>query len=303
MRRVLLAALAAAIMVAGLAGYQAGGASAADTPALADLEVVSVSGSPAAVSPPGGIVVYTITAKNDGPAPALARVHDDTTAGTYEAVDSHLPAEGCTTSGANTVDCDVTLLPGGDVSFTVAIRTPATAGPITNTATVSVSPSDPLGVVDSNNANDSKSATTAVTNDTTTSASLVQPGGTLRYKQSVLTNTGDTSVIVTLDTAPGGTCGTGTCGAGLGVDFDPNPAYQGHVSIDVSFGSGDPCRGNGAPKCFGLWVRKNGTTSPIQSCPGIDPTLPCLSSVFKVGNAFHWIVQMDSDDPDLLPLK
>jgi uncharacterized repeat protein (TIGR01451 family) len=134
-----------------------------------DLSVV-MSDSPDPVTA-GGVITYTITVDNAGPADAADVVLDDPTPA-FTTFVSLASAEGWTCStppvrGTGVVSCSTASLPdGANVAFTLVVRVnPGTpAGVILNTATVSYTTSDP------NPANNVATATTTV-------ARVPLPGG------------------------------------------------------------------------------------------------------------------------------
>jgi hypothetical protein len=303
MRRVALSILAVAAALTGAltaVGPSAGAAG------LIDLSATSVS-SPAAVSPPGGLVIYTATFRNEG-AVAVAGVFSNTTdGGTILEVDADTT---CSASGL-TVVCRDTLDPGAVKIVEVVVQTPLTAGStVTNTSSAAVDPSL-IQVLDVFPANDTSTVVTTVQASTGVgSAAFVPEGGTLSYKKHKLTvreaELGvvaflqDTPAVIALD------CGGQPCREGLRVDFDQDPRFAGVVDVDVNFGISDPCRGLGAEKCRPLYFFKPGMPrpAPIDLCGVAAADVPCLESTYKAGNEFHFVVVMTTDDPDLLtPIK
>src|SRR5207237_603051 len=77
-------------------------------------------------------------------------------------------------------------------------------------------------------------------------------------------------------------------------------------AIDVDFGPGDPCRGLGNENCHPLFFRKGALapTQPLPVCGTQGADDPCQETVYKSGTEFHFVVVMQTDDPDLLtPVK
>jgi uncharacterized repeat protein (TIGR01451 family) len=136
------------------AGNNSSTASTAVAAAVADL---SITKTPAA-GPygTGSSLTYTILVTNGGPNVANNVVVTDVLpAGTtYQ---SSTPAGAC--SGTTTITCNAgTLANGASASFTMTIALPTTAGPITNTATVSAAASSP----DTNLGNNTATSTITV---------------------------------------------------------------------------------------------------------------------------------------------
>jgi hypothetical protein len=303
MRRVALSILAVA---AALSGILAAIGPSAGAQGLIDLSATSVS-SPAAVSPPGGLVIYTATFRNEG-ALAIAGVFTNTTVGgTILSVDAD---DTCGTTG-NTVTCRDTLAAGASKVVELIVQTPLTAGStVTNTSTAAVDPGL-VSVLDLYPENDTSTVVTAVQATTGVgSAAFVPEGGTLAYKKHLLTvREAELGVVAFLQDTPTVTnldCGGQPCQEGLRVDFDQDPRFAGLVDVDVNFGISDPCRGLGAEKCRPLFYFKPemAAPAPIGLCGIASPDVPCLESTYKDGNQFHFVVVMTTDDPDLLtPVK
>lgn len=303
MRKVFSAVAAITALAATLVGFTPAPGIAAES--VADLSV-SVDDSPDQVSPPGGIVLYTVTVANNGPVAAPAADFRDTTrGGAFVRSLSLLPA-GCSgpADGAAdpTIDCRFLAFPAGATrTIEVAIRTPASVGQVTNTVSASIPPG---AVFDNNPANDSATDTTAVTATSDGAASLLTQGQSLTYKTHTLTVTSAVNGIITaLSTAPaeGAQCGDSACGDGLRVWFDSNPRFQGLVSVDVNFGKGDPCRGLGKESCTSLYSRKDGVVTVVPLCSAAPTASPCIEQIYKVDGHIHHSVRMRSEDPDLLP--
>jgi hypothetical protein len=49
-------------------------------------------------------------------------------------------------------------------------------------------------------------------------------------------------------------------------------------------------------------MRKNGVITQVPFCADAPTASPCIESVYKTpGGNLHWVVRMNSTDPDLLP--
>lgn len=301
MRRVALSILAAA---AALTGAVAAISTPAGADGLVDLSATTVS-SPAAVSPPGALVIYTSTFRNEGAVAVEGVFTNSTSGGTILEVNADST---CSTSGSS-IACHDTLDPGEAKVVEVVVQSPATAGAvITNSASAKVDP-ELVQVLDLFPANDTSTVSTTVQESTGVgSAGFVPEGGTLTYKKHVLTvREAQLGVVAFLrDTTAPSTidCGGVPCGAGLNVDFDQDPRFFGVVEVDVNFGAGDPCRGIGNPACHPLYFRKIATdltAEPVPACGTEAEGDPCLERTYKVGTEFHFVVVMETNDPDLLP--
>lgn len=303
MRRVALSILAvAAALTSALAavGTPAGAAG------LIDLSATTVS-SPEAVSPPGALLISTATFRNEG-ALAVAGVFTTTTTG--GTIVDLLADDTCSAAGA-TVTCRDTLAAGATKVVELIVQTPLTAGSaVTATSSAAVDPGL-VQVLDLFPANDNSTVVTAVQETTGVgSAAFVPEGGTLAYKQHLLTvRQAELGVVAFLEDTPAVTsldCGGQPCREGLRVDFDQDPRFAGLVDVDVNFGISDPCRGLGADKCRPLFYLKPdmAAPAPIDLCGVATQHVPCLESTYKTGTEFHFVVVMTTDDPDLLtPIK
>jgi hypothetical protein len=323
MRKAMLAAVAAASSIFGLLGLMSTPAAAADATTVADL-AITVTGVPDHVSPPGGTVVYKITASTAGDAP-VAPVHivDTTTGGTYRAEASQL-APGCTTTAGHnpSVTCDITLTPGAPVTFYVGIATDAVVGSATNHAHINFQPGFDVGVVDPNLGNNDASVTTPVDNSNS-SATYLREGESTTFQTHKLTvRTSATGIITKLTTAPAGgaQCGTTSCKQGLRVLFYETARYSGKVGVDLNFGATYPCGSATIANCKPLYYRKtnSGAVTQMPRCATAADSL-CWESIERrtVSGAppadddscsstsqWHVIVRMNTDDPDLLaPIK
>jgi hypothetical protein len=253
-------------------------------------------------------VYYTATFKNEGAIDVAGLFTDATSNGKLVSASSSLPGA-CTIPAAGTSDpsvsCAATLAAGASFTVEVIVQSPLTApSAVSNTATARVDPSL-VQVLDLFTTNDSASVTTPVRATTGVGAAgFVQEGQTLTYKKHVLTvREAELGVVATLNDvlAPQGVdCGGSPCQDGLHAEYDQDPRFFGTVEINVNFGAGDPCRGLGA-NCHPLWFRKTvtSTTEPMRACGSQDPNDPCLESMYKVGTEFHYVVVMDTDDPDI----
>jgi len=302
MRRVALAAVALAMAFTGAVVTSTTPAGAAG---IVDLSASSAS-SPAAVSPPGALVFYTATFRNEGSV-TVAGTFTNTTSG--GAVLSHTGDPACTRAGA-TITCEASLPPSGVLTVQVIAQTPTTAGStVTNSSSARVNPG-PLQLVDLVPGNDDSTVTTPVQATTGGgSAAFVQEGGSLSYKKHVLTvRDAELGVVAYMTDTPAVTtlnCGGSPCQEGLRVDYDQSPQFAGLVQVDVNFGTSEPCRGVGNTNCRPLFFKKpDQPVQPVPSCTTAPEDVPCLESVSKINNEFHFIVVMDSTDPDLLsPVK
>ncbi len=90
-------------------------------------------------------LTYTIQVQNLGQANAATVQVVDTIPATTTFVSANAPA-GWSCSGSTTVTCSLTgtMAQGASATITIAVTSPSTAGPITNTATVSSTTADPV---------------------------------------------------------------------------------------------------------------------------------------------------------------
>jgi hypothetical protein len=253
-------------------------------------------------------VLYRVIVRNLGPSVAPVTATDSTSGGTYVAGSSTLPA-GCSAPADGTVNpvisCNFGVqLAGWSAQLSVAIRTPAAAGTVTNTASVEVPPSS-LGVIDDNPSNDTASVATPVTNDVAGSAALLQVGETMAFQAHRLTvRSAAKGVIATMRVAPanGDMCGTSPCDTGLHVGFDTDPQYQGQLGLWLDFGKGNPCRGIGSGSdCAALFMRKDGVVTRVPTCAAAPSASPCIEETSKDGPVIRWLVRLGSEDPDFVP--
>jgi hypothetical protein len=305
MKRVSILAVAIALAPVTLAAP-------ASAQSVADLSVTAVS-APATVSPPGGIAVHRVTITNNGPSAAPANAQVTTTGGAaFVAASSQLPS-GCSAPANGTinpvVNCTFSVLfpasSGDRHELKVALRTPSEVGSVGSTSTVAIPPGQ-ITIVDDNQANNSATISTPVVASTSGSAALVQQGESLGFLSHLFSVRSSTNgVIAYLNSVPAGTdpteCGGVPCGAGLLLDFEPDPYYSGSGAIEIQFDSTDPCRGLGAPAaCADLYMRKNGATTKLASC-ALPTSILCIESLTKVGRDFRWTVRVDSNDPEFIP--
>ncbi|NND48113.1 MAG: DUF11 domain-containing protein, partial [Woeseiaceae bacterium] len=154
----------------------------------------------------GDPLTYELTVSNLGPGPATqVELTDTLPAGvTYQ---SSTPSTGSCSESAGVVTCDLgTIANGASENVTIVVTAPATAGVITNTASVTTARIDP------NSANDSASADTTVTVPGEADLALTQSDSpdpvlvnqTLSYSLLV-DNLGpdDATAVVLTDTLPG----------------------------------------------------------------------------------------------------
>jgi uncharacterized repeat protein (TIGR01451 family) len=302
MRRALLAVVIAAL--AGVVGLPA-------VPAHAVLGVqadlaVTAAGTPATVAPPGGNVIYDVTATNNGPAPSVVVNFTDTVSGggTIIAGETSVPA-GCTVGNATVTCDDLVVISGQPRAFKVVVKTPSSIGNVVNSAHIS---SDIAGL-DENASNDNAQVSTPVTDNTNGSGSLVLSGQCLAYKDSKICVPQEVrGVIVALTDAnlAGADCGGRPCAAGINVGFTQDDEYKAEdpthpLVVDLSFGKGYPCRSL-SEKCADIYVRESagGPTYKLPLCLPGNVFTPCEVERHKIGADVHWTINMLSNDPDLL---
>jgi len=136
---------------------------------VSDLVISNTNRQTTVVS--GAAVTYTITATNKGPDPVTGATVADTlpaslTGATWSCTAS--TGSGCTASGTGSInDAAVNLLSGGTATYTLKATLNATAtGNLVNTATITV----PVGVTDTNAANNTSTDTDKVLNQPPVSA-------------------------------------------------------------------------------------------------------------------------------------
>ncbi|HYO76123.1 MAG TPA: IPTL-CTERM sorting domain-containing protein [Thermoanaerobaculia bacterium] len=107
---------------------------------VADLGITKTAAAPTVTA--GDAITYTIAVTNNGPASATGvTVTDVLPAGTTFV--SATPSQG-TCTGTTTITCSAgTLASGTTMNITLIVNAPSTAGPITNTATVTAAQADP----------------------------------------------------------------------------------------------------------------------------------------------------------------
>lgn len=113
-------------------------------PLTADLSITKSDG--VATVAPGGSVTYAIAASNAGPDPVLGATVSDTFPADLSCSWTCAGAGGgtCTAAGAGNINDAVNLPVGGSVTYTASCSvSPAAAGTLSNTATVSFTGSDP----------------------------------------------------------------------------------------------------------------------------------------------------------------
>lgn len=322
MRKVLLAVALAGVTIAGAVGV----ASPAGALGIVDLAATSAS-DPGTVAPPGALVRYAVSFSNT-PDSLLSGTGTGTNqtvgGGTFVGLDGD--ASGCGVDGTvdPVVTCDLSLAPGETKAFGVIVKTPATAGELTNTSTVSADP-DLLGVIpDVNAANNAQTSVTTVTAPAVGTAAFLRPGDTLTWRNHVMSIKSlaaqSVGVVASMEdavVAPGTACGEQQCSTeGLRYGFEGGNAgepYEGRVTIMVDFEADDPCYGYGAPKCFALYYRlpdpltneiaPNAPAAGVRRCDveGLGIKEPCLRRVQKIGAGFVYEVEANTNDPEIIP--
>jgi len=196
----------------------------------ADLSIVK--SAPATVDA-GGSITYTLAVANLGPSPANGASYTDALPAGVTPISAACGGEngGAACGGqpgivGNTVSGTVAALPsGGAVVVTIVVTAPASAGTLTNVATVA----PPAGVVDPNTGNNASSVDTQIiVGATAANLSVVKTGpasalagGQIAYT-IVVTNQGpDTAIAATL--------------------ADPTPADLTFVSASAPCAGGFPC--------------------------------------------------------------
>ena len=310
MRRLVLSVLTASVAL--LAASIVAVPTPAGAAGLVDLSA-STTSNPAAVSPPGALAIYTARFANEGALSVAGVFTNATSNGTLVEATASLP--GCTVpaiGAANpTITCKATLAAGQVLVLEVVVQSPLTVPTtMTNSSSARVDPSL-VQVLDLFTANDNASVVTPVQETFGVgAAAFVKKGGTLSFRKHVLTvREAALGVVAFMNDTPApqtADCGGVPCQEGLRVDFDQDPRFAGLVAVDVNFGIGDPCRGIGNESCHPLFFRKGplAPTAPILACGQQGPNDPCLESTYKTGTEFHFVVVMETDDPDLLtPIK
>jgi hypothetical protein len=321
MRRLVLSVLGAAVAL--LAASFVTVSTPAGALGIVDLSASATANPALAVSPPGALVIYTAVFKNEGTVYTVGTFTNASDRGTLVSASvSDITPESCTIpasgAAAPTISCGATLAAGESFQVRVVIQSPTTVGAfITNTskATATDSLYNTVDTVqDLIVANNTKTLTTQVNASDTAagSAGFVRPGGTLTYKKHVLTvRAAELGVVAYMSDVPAVQtvhCGSPTtpCQEGLRADFDQNPDFDGLVAIDVDFGFNDPCHGLGNDACHPLFWRKNNAidATAFEGCPATTPNAPCLERTYKLNNEFHYVVVLDTHDPDVVsPVK
>lgn len=190
----------------------------------ADLGITKTDGVSTVTA--GGSTTYTITASNAGPSAVTGATVTDTFVAALGTPNWTCVGAGggtCTAAGSGNISDTVNLPAGGSVTYTVSANISASAtGSLVNTATVT----EPMGVTDSNQMNNSQTDTDSISLAAdlsitkTDGVSTVSPGGSTTYTITA-SNAGPsnaTGATVT-DTLPMGISGaTWTCvGAGGGT--------------------------------------------------------------------------------------
>jgi len=212
-----------------------------DTPfPQTDLGVTKVS-APATYTP-GGTVVWTIVATNNGPSTINGGTVTDlfpaaVTSASWTCTAS--AGSSCTLSNGNgNISTTVNLLPSGTATFIVTAQiSPTATGNLTNTVTVNT----PAGVTDSNPSNNSATETDTpapvadLRMSKTDGSATYTPGGSTTYT-IVVTNDGPSAVTgatVTDSLPAGATSGSWTCAASAGSSCTA-AAGNGSINTTVS---------------------------------------------------------------------
>ncbi|MDQ3107606.1 MAG: hypothetical protein M3Q68_07360, partial [Actinomycetota bacterium] len=286
MRRPILAVLA---VLAALTSVLATSSAPAGAAGVVDLSA-SAASSPLAVSPPGALVFYTATFANEGAVAVDAILTNTTSNGS---VVSFTGDSTCARSGAE-ITCIDSLAPGETKVVSVVVQSPLTApSTIANVSRARVNPGL-VQVVDLATANNDATITTPVRASTGVGAAgFAREGDTIPFRKHVLTVLeADLGVVAFLNDVPDvqtANCGGQPCQEGLRADYDQDPRFAGKVSIDVNFGSSEPCRGIGNDRCHPLFYRVSPTspTFPVLRCGEEGAAKVCGTGVRKIGNQFH----------------
>jgi hypothetical protein len=311
MRRALLALTCAVALTAALLGTTLSPAGAQSL--IIDLGV-TVSDFPDPIGPGNG-TVYTVTVTNHDETGILTAPDvrlNNTTTGTVDVAQSTLAddsADGQCAVIANVIDCEFgDLAPGASRTIEVVAVSGLAQTSISDTATVSHGPSNPLAaILDQNPDNNTDSEETTV--DSTVSTGYVAPGQCTHFNAAghdhdlCVPSDEENGVIVTQFAGADAEDG----GPTVQVDFSDDPDFQAAVVLDLNWGQGPACRGLGVPSgCFELRHRKTigeGAFVQMAHCPGVDGE-PCLADVYKTPPTnVHFVVHTDSDDPEIGPLK
>ncbi len=252
------------------------------TPAPADLSITKTSDP--ATATVGSNVEYTIVVTNNGPGAATDVVVTDVLPAGTTLVSA---SAGC--SGTTTVTCTVgTLAAGASATIELVVTMPSTPGPVSNTASVDSSSTDPTP------GNDASTAETAVgldPADLSITKTADRPnalvGSNVEYT-IVVTNNGPgeaTDVVVTDELPPGTTlvsssagctgtttvtCTVGTLASGASATIElvvTMPSTPGPVvnTATVESSSTDPTPGNDSS------TATVGAQLPADSVPALSP--------------------------------
>ncbi|MCB1057057.1 MAG: DUF11 domain-containing protein, partial [Acidobacteria bacterium] len=205
---------------------------------VVDLAVSKTNGT--TTSTPGGTTTYTITVSNSGPSNAVGATVTDTFPGILSGVTWTCAASAgssCTAAGSGNISDVVTVLAGGNVTYSATGTIDAAAtGSLSNTASATA-PAGTLECVTANNSatdTDTLSASSDLavtkTNGTTTSV----PGNPTTYTIAV-TNNGPSDAVgaSVTDTFPAALSGvTWTCAASAGSSC--TAAGSGDISDTVT---------------------------------------------------------------------
>jgi RHS repeat-associated protein/uncharacterized repeat protein (TIGR01451 family) len=211
--------------------------------------------------PAGGSLTYTITATNNGPDPATGVVITDTLPAAVTFVSA---SSGCTVSGT-TVACGIgNLASGQQAARTITATAPASAGSVTNSATIAGNETP-----DPNPANNSATVTTTVQNAVTLSSVSVTPASaSLAPAQTVqLTATAIYSDNSTQDvTAQAVWTTSATAVATVGTTGFVTAVAEGTATITASF------NGTSGLATITVAVAEPLPPDPASVAPPIDPT-------------------------------
>lgn len=169
---------------------------------------------------PGGTITYTVTATNNGPAPATGVTVTDTLPASVTLVS----ASGCT--GTTTLSCAAGDLAAGASATVQIVVTAPSAGPVSNTAAVTATSTDPVS------SNNTATATTAVGGATTCTVTGTSSGEILQgtVGDDVICGLGGTDVLL-------GGGGNDTLIGGGGFDFVDYETASSGVVVDLGAGT------------------------------------------------------------------
>jgi uncharacterized repeat protein (TIGR01451 family) len=249
-------------------------------PVIADLSITKTDGVSSAI--PGGTATYTIVASNAGPSAALGNTVTDTFPAACSAVSWTCVGAGggtCSAAGSGSISDTVDLPAGGSATYTASCDIdPAATGTLSNTATITPSPSviDPDSGNNNATDNDTLAATADLSITKTDGVSTATPGGSVTYT-IVASNAGPsvalgntvtdtfpaacTAVAWTCVGAGGGSCsasgsgdisdtvdlpagGSATYTATCDIDPGVNGILDNTASISPAAGVSDPDNGN-----------------------------------------------------------